>query len=171
VIWIFVLGLVEPHDCGPLDRQCVFCAALHFKLERFCCCANGKVYLKDPPQCPPFLRWLLTSTNRHAMKFRKHINNYNTRFSFASRQIHQIFEAGGIQVGKQRGPTRHTTSAVLPPVDGDGKEGKPMFGRIFHYDPVTAAKLRLDQHDNTDGIDPWVISQYDMRRSFRFWND
>ena len=74
--------------------------------------------------------------------------------------MHQIFEPGGIQVGKQRGPTRHTTSAVLPPVDADGKEGKPMFAQIFLYDPDTAAEHRLNQNDNTDGIDPWVISQW-----------
>lgn len=146
-----LVGVVDVHDCGQLVKRCPFCRALHFPLEKECCCSEGKVWFAELPKLPAFLHWLLTSDNQEAFDFRKNINAYNTLLSFASRMYNTVSQPGGVQIGKQTGSTFHLASALYPP---DGK--KPLFGNCFLLDPDEAAAARMENHMASKNCKEWV---------------
>ncbi len=76
------------HNMGPMNVECPYCHALHWKEEHLTkssnrnpkfgkCCLSGKVWLPGLNQPPPELHNLLTSQDPMAKGFCTNIRKYN----------------------------------------------------------------------------------------------
>jgi len=131
------------HTLGEMTTVCGKCGALHFleecaasssraNLKFNLCYTQGKVML--PPLAPPLelLRWLLTSNEADAKKFRQRICSYNNALAFTSMGAN--LDTSVAQLGNYtyhlRGELYHRMGSLLPQ-----PSEAPKFAQLYISDP------------------------------------
>lgn len=140
---------METVNIGNLDRECEFCGALSFKLERGrvsqCCCHNGKIALDNPPEFPKKLRRLFLANSARGIHFRKYIRFYNKSFSMASFYPEDEVNHHGFGSVKIGGHVNAWVTTSLIPND----RATPRNAQIYLCEPNEALKLRQFETGNS----------------------
>ena len=114
------------HNMGPMDVECPYCRALHWKEEHLTrsslrspkfgkCCLSGKIWLPTLNQPPPELHNLLSSQDPRAKGFRTNIRKYNDTLAMTSVGRNLLpMEGGGPYVFKVHGSLSHWAGFLLP---------------------------------------------------------
>src|SRR6266545_2578632 len=144
------------HNMGPMDIECPYCHALHWKEERLSksslrnptfgkCCLSGKIWLPTLNQPPSELHNLLTSQDPSAKGFHTNIRKYNDALAMTSVSHDlQPIESGGPYVFKVHGSLSHCTGSLLPASDQ-----APVYAQLYIYDPEDALGDCMGNQHNT----------------------
>ena len=155
---------VERHSLGPMNLQCPYCHALHFKAEKLSsstrndlkfgtCCLTGQIDLPPFPPAPRLLRDLFDGTSPHSADFKKNIRQYNTAFAFTSVGVkvdQSVLNGSGPFSFRISGELRHLSGALLPPA-GEA----PIYAQLYIHDPQEQLAYREGRNDN---LSPTVMT-------------
>ncbi|CAF4970287.1 unnamed protein product, partial [Rotaria sp. Silwood1] len=154
----------KTHNLGPLNIECQYCEAVHFKdALKSMCCHNGKLsYLSvqnGPENFPIALENLFIGTDAKCKNFREFIRQYNNANAFASMgaKIEDIPE-NGPYCFKISGDVYHRTSeniqidTTLQPNSVQKLIHQPSYAELYVYDADTSIVIRMTESANAQCI-------------------
>ncbi|KAH0603160.1 uncharacterized protein H6S33_008164 [Morchella sextelata] len=113
------------------------------------CCKKGDVQLLPLQAPPPYLQYLLQSTDPVARRFRTSIREYNSALTFTSVKYtadqRAPAQSGGLQCFQIHGELYHMQGPLHPQ-----QNASPSFAQLYFYDPEYAAGVRHEAHPNLD---------------------
>ncbi|EPQ61091.1 hypothetical protein GLOTRDRAFT_30816, partial [Gloeophyllum trabeum ATCC 11539] len=140
-----------------MDVECIFCGALHWRLERLSkstersptfglCCDSGQVRLPAFDTAPYLLRRLFVANDPQAREFRENIRQYNAALAFTSLGVtidDSVNTGRGPYVFRVHGELYHQAGSLLPP------EGTPpAYAQLYIHDPRDALEQRMRRNPN-----------------------
>ncbi|KIK92840.1 hypothetical protein PAXRUDRAFT_146440, partial [Paxillus rubicundulus Ve08.2h10] len=149
------------HHLGSMIHECPSCHALHWRAEWHThshsseinptygqCCKSGKVNIPYLDNVPGELWNLFFAQDDISKAFCQNICQYNNALAMTSvgGQVDNSVNNGcGPYVYKIHGEVYHCIGSLLP-----AKDGAPVFGQLYIYDPAVALNSRMQQNQNLD---------------------
>ncbi|CAF1646682.1 unnamed protein product, partial [Rotaria magnacalcarata] len=130
------------HNLGPLNIECQYCEAVHFKDElKSMCCHNGKLshlsVQNEPENFPIALKNLFIGTDSKCNNFREFIRQYNNANAFASMgaKIEDI-------------PGNGPYCFKISPNSVQKLIHQPSYAELYVYDADTSIEIRMREPAN-----------------------
>ena len=143
-----------------MSVSCTFCGALHWIHERVSnssmtapkfetCCKRGDVKLDMLRPPPPYMQYLLTSSETLAHTYRNRICEYNSALAFTSVKYQpdnrSELQGTGVRCFQIHRQLYHLQGPLRP-----SENASPAFAQLYFYDPTYAAQERYTAHPHLD---------------------